>query len=370
MTDITTSEGHVSATLMTRFTEEGLAEPVPRELVVDMRGPASTVDLALAQFSATARIFGVILAFSANASVGLLEAHLAFDNTSDRRERDFLEVFIPDESGLPREGRAVDVQSTVALLDRYANHPDAEQLSKAIGQYALALDNWFLGGESLALAHTYMSAEALEKAVVSKQSRAEGVTAETLAFGLGLSTRALGARVRRETIFQGDIATYDAAKSASDGLEHGSMPLNQVHESARSVALISFKYVRAAILDVLDVPDEVRLALLSDRHAGPLDSRSLRKVVRGVLLVPEGVDDVAAHGQLYPLLEWRSSLKTLERDETGLHASFSENVTLKVAEGVQFQPQRFEVHGRVAEGQVPVEMQAELEVNGDAGSSI
>ena len=45
-------------------------------------------------------------------------------------------------------------------MEKMAKHPEIRRLTRAVGQYALALDNWRLGKETLALAHLWMGMEA------------------------------------------------------------------------------------------------------------------------------------------------------------------------------------------------------------------
>ncbi len=232
-----------------------------------------------------------------------------------------------------------------------------------------ALDNWFIGGEPLALVHLYMSAETLEKAVVSKMCRDRNVSEDELAGQLEVPKKALWPHVRREVIFRGDTTSYDEAKSASDGLEHGSMPLGQIHETSRGVVLTAFGYLREAILDVMGVPDPARGLPLGDKYREPFDAQSLRKVVRGTFVLPEGSDDLAAESEEYPLLRWSSSIKSLRRDEAGFHPSFEESLKVICAEGVQSRTEAFEVHGRPSPGSEPVRLDLKVEVTGDAPPS-
>jgi hypothetical protein len=118
---------------------------------------------------------------------------------------------------------------------------DSARLSRAMRHYELALRNWYIGGEWLALNHLWIAGENLTKTVVRATAAARDVTEEALARSFGLATDdpqrprwkdLLGARVRHAIIFGGDDDTYQTAKSASDGLEHGTWELSRIAEKA------------------------------------------------------------------------------------------------------------------------------------------
>jgi hypothetical protein len=98
--------GPVRTRAFTRWVTEGL-HSVPRELVIEVKGRARSLDEAGAKFSMIARPIANMIAFVTNVRVGSIEAHLAFDGDPDSTERQFLEVFLPDERGGFAEGRII-----------------------------------------------------------------------------------------------------------------------------------------------------------------------------------------------------------------------------------------------------------------------
>jgi hypothetical protein len=77
-------------------------------LIVEVRGRAPSLDEAVAKFAMVARPVATMAAFVANVRVGPLEVHVAYDCTPNvREERQFLEVFVPDEQGRVPEGRLI-----------------------------------------------------------------------------------------------------------------------------------------------------------------------------------------------------------------------------------------------------------------------
>ena len=296
--------------------------------------------------------------------MGSPEFHLAYDGSAGATERPFLEVFLPDEIGLVAEGRIIRqnllISACTALLELKS---DSARIIRGLRQYELALRHWYVGGEWLALSHLYMAVEALTKAVIRKTMVDRGITEEALAESLGVVTndpdrprwrQILGEKVRAQMIFANDSETFKTAKEASDGLEHGFLELDEVAVRALKCADKTFHHVRRTIVELLDLPDGVADELMTIK---PKDVQSRRKIVRGRLI---GVaQDPAAEGQLYPLLEWSSSIGSVLREGSTFHLKETEKITVRTHPDVRFQLDGIEVHGRIEDGQVPVQLSDE-----------
>lgn len=343
----------------TRHVDEGLAYPTPRELVVEASGDAESTDDLLLRAGGVARDIAVWLAFIANAAVDDVEAHLAFDNTPGRPERSFVEVHVPDEAGMARQGRKIPLpEGFEALGSIFSLGEEGDFVRRAIANYALALQRWYLGGEILTLASLYIAAENLDKAVVMVRAREAGATPAELARGENLKLRALQAKLRRDVIFRGDTEAYDLAKDAVDGFEHGSMDIGEVHRRAQEACPKVFGYIRQVILDLLDLPQPTRDLLFGPKYRDPMDVRSMRTLVRGAFV--DVGDDLVAPDERYPLLTWRRGLSRLElTDKRELDASIQETMTVKCADGVSFRRVGIEIHGRRMDGQEPRNLQIE-----------
>jgi hypothetical protein len=210
---------------------------------------------------------------------------------------------------------------------------DSPRVSRALRQYELALREWYVGGEWLALNHLWIAAENLTKAVIRKTVAARGISEEDLAHEYGLVTDdpkqprwkdLLGAGVRQKVIFASDTETYKAAKDASDGLEHGSWELDKVAAHALKSADKTFHYVRRTILDLLGLPQEVANEL---NEIKPKDVQSMRKVVRGRLI--GAAEDPAMEGELYPRLEWNSGIESVAREASTFQMRPKERMTVR-----------------------------------------
>jgi hypothetical protein len=206
-------------------------DSVPRELTIEIRGHAGSLEEAAAKFPVIASPIAAMVGFTANVKVGSLEVHLAYECTAGVTERRFLEVFL------------------------------------------LALREWQLGGEWLALSHLYIAVEALTEAVLRKARADRGfTTTEELARSLGFNIHGPASseeqkksrgRVREQMIFHGDTDTYHTAKKASDGLEHGFMELDEIARHAVKCADKTFHHVRHTIIELLQLPGDVAMELMA-----------------------------------------------------------------------------------------------------------
>jgi hypothetical protein len=347
---------------------------VPRELVIEVKGRAGSLDEAGAKFSMIARPIANMIAFVANVRVGPVEAHLAFDSDPDRTERQFLEVFLPDERGGFSEGQIIRRHLLeVACPASAAMTVDSSRVSRALRQYELALREWYVGGEWLALSHLWIAVENLTEAVLRRTELELSKTDEELAQMLGVVTddperprwqQIMREQVREQIIFDGDHDTYTTAKKASDGLEHGFLELDQVARRALASADTTFICVRRTIIDLLNLPREIGAELMEIR---PKDVQSARKVIRGRLV--GAAEDPAADGQLYPLLEWASSIDSIAREGAAFHVKPREQVTVRANRAVQFSFDRIEMFGRLAEGEQPRQLREdEVSVTQTAGA--
>jgi hypothetical protein len=342
-----------------QWRDQGLEHPVPGELWVEVGGEGSSVDEAVRRHAPLARGVAATLAFVANAAVDPLEVELAYDTTADRTEREYLQVFVRDASPIPRGGRVVPAGRLQPCFDAILALGPTPRLQRTFFQYDLALRNWQLGGEYQTLDHLWIAAENIVDLLLGQRvgdndrkefARALGITVERKRPGDPNPRwrQALRSWALRELVFEGDRSAYDAARTATDGYEHGFLDLNDVQRQAMAATSDVFCHVRRSIADVLSLTGEYRDWLLS---RSPIDVASTRKVMRGVLL-GEVADPtrLAAPGQEYPILRWRTRVSRFVREGDEFNASFTERMTVTVAEEVAFQGRAIEARGRPSPG--------------------
>jgi hypothetical protein len=351
--------GPIRVRAYTRWVQVG-PHQVPRELVVEVGGHALSLDEAATKFSAIARPIANMIGFVANVRVGPIEAHLAYDCDPNSEERQFLEVFLPDERGSLAEGRIVRQHLLAEACPAFLALPaESARVGRALRQYELALREWYIGGEWLALSHLWMAVETLTEAVLRRTLIDRGITERELAQSLGVATndpdrprwgQIMREQVREQVIFAGDSDTYKTAKTASDGLEHGYLDLDKVAAHALKSADKTFHHVRRVLVELIDLPSDIADELMTIK---PMDSQSRRKVIRGRLL--GAAEDPAEEGEMYPRLEWISSIDSIAREGSTFQMKGKEQVTVRTHPAVSFSFDSIEVVGRLEEGEVPVE---------------
>jgi hypothetical protein len=356
----------------TRWVNEG-SNQIPRELIIEVRGRCGSLDDATTKFGAVARPFATIIGFVANVMVGAVEVHLAYDSTPSHEDRAFLETFLPDERGGVMAGRIVRCDLLEAVVTAViASGPSSERVSRALRQYEMALRYWFVGGEWLALSHLWMAVETLTDAVIKRENSRLGIDSPELAASFGISLegprklwqQTLKHETRKRLIFREDGETYRTAREGRNGLEHGFMELNDVAAHALSCADKTFEYVRRTITELLGLPPEIAQELVDIK---PKDVQSLRKAIRGRLT--GAAEDPALQGELYPHIEWSSSISAITRDGSTFRTTYAERFTLRTHPNISFTPERIEAFGRLENGQVPVELQENIQVEHAADSA-
>jgi hypothetical protein len=345
--------------LRSRWRDQGLEHPVPMDLWVEVEGEGSSIDEAVRRHAPLARGVATTFAFVANAAVEPLEVELAYDTTADRAEREFLQVFVREPSTIPSGGRVVPADRLRPCFDAILALGLTPRLQRTLFQYDLALRNWQLGSEYQSLDHLWIAAEnivglLLDRRVGSNDpkefARTLGITVDRKRPGDPNPRwkQALTSWALLQLAFEGDRNAYDAARDATNGYEHGYVDLNDVQRQAVEATPVVFSHVRRSIADVLALTGEYRDWLLG---RVPVDVASTRKIIRGKLL-----GDVAdpthlsAPREEYPILRWRTRLSSFARDGDDFNASFTERMTVTVAEGIQFQGRAIEARGRPSPG--------------------
>jgi hypothetical protein len=344
--------GPVQMRVRTRFTDEGHEAGVPRELFIEMRGPAAGMNLAIDTFGPFAAAVANVVAFSTNVAVHPIELYVAVDATPGLTEREFSQQYGPLESGFIGQGRAIHAQATGELFQLVASGgPELNHLGVALHHYAVALTRWETGGEAFVLNHLYTAAEALEKTIKAQESAALGIPEDQLYKPLGLPKNAVGAHYRRDVVFGGDRALYELVKATSDGFEHGSLSIAEAQAQAKKLCPTVFGLIRTCVLGRLGATQELRDILLGEKYRWPLDP-SRRRIVDGTF-VGTG-DQMGPPGYNFPYLAWDTMVSALTFDDADdLQAQVKENFRVHSADGGLFRARGIRMYGRALDPNNP-----------------
>lgn len=339
-----TPYGSVKLLFKTKYLNEGYDALVPRRLWIDARGPAPSLDAAIETFGAMARAMVNVIAFSANAAVDVPDTALAYDITPSIDKREFRQLHVPDEQGVPRQGRRVDADATVAIMKALDSHPNKGILMRTMGLYNLALSNWRPGWDIFAIAYLYMGMDALTKTALKQYCHENSLIKEGLIKSWCLEKQQLDSEVRRRILFKGDTECYRDARRASDAFEHGFLPFDKIREIAVGVREKTAAYLRDAIMHLAGVEKMARTLLTSPPYDRPLESYELRYIVNGYLIGEH--DKLAAEGQEYPYLKWHSGIKSF-RENPAREYDIELDMKFEAALGpnVKFEPKSYEIYG-------------------------
>lgn len=327
---------HIAA--FTRYEDIEQAVPIPRLLflVLDLGG--KSLDEAATEALGHASGLTTIMAFVGNCHVDSPELHVAYDVTDDDADHEFMQAYLPDPSPLPQPAALLDLEAFNAVHDRVADGGYNSKLGLALAQYNEALRSLRPVGGVLAAEHLFMAAEALVELVKKQKMRAGGHTDETdLAKSLSLDTtkpwkvhNILCSHLRQQVIFAGDEEVHRALKKASDGFEHGFMATTAIraHVDADGVLVAAFRYVRNAILDLLDLPTEVREHLAA---TPPTYNDRYHAVVRGLI---DGEVGKVEDPKRFMELDFTLSLAGARSDDGELRLAINATVDPSFRDGV------------------------------------
>jgi hypothetical protein len=316
---------------------------IARDLWVDARGQADTLEDALQGFANISRGLLSIVSLAGNGPIDDVHAELGYESTPGLSRRSFFQQFLPEPSGRPVPTRLAPIEGARCLINAVESSAEKERLVRAIAHYYHALQAWQVGNEVFAVSHLFIAVEALTKSVLRNLLVREGITMEDLLKRWQIEQKQLDPEVRRRLLFQGDDAVYKSAKSASDAYEHSFQTPEAVRTTALQARDPTARYVRDAILRLVALPPDVYSRLTSSPFDKPFALHST-SYVKGVI-IGEG-PRLAAEGQVYPILNWRHRSGT---SAEGKYQS-NDNLTVRLGSGLRFEPTRVEFWGGPPEG--------------------
>lgn len=318
----------------------GYGIPAPLDFLVCARGEAKDIHEASETFVPEASQLHIIIAFSVNACMGILEPELVIDVSPDTEEHEFLHSFVEATPLITIPNRRIDPKLVNAMIACLVEHNDRARLQRGMNQYTEALGSWHPGRELMCLAHLYMGIEAITKAVLRTHSATTGKSGVELATEWGVERKNVESETRRRLIFREDDSCYKTAKKVSDAFEHGFQDYGQIRKPAMAVLVKTAEYLRLSILESLGMERSlVERALSHESPRGPL---KLVKYIKGKFRGK--AEDLPQAGEAFPRIECQSTLKSVSLDAGGKYAAEVEDKrTLFAGDGVQMGVTRYEV---------------------------
>lgn len=353
-----TEQLHVNASLdgrpvtlkfRTRYLDQGFAVRVPGDLWMDADGEASDLHLAASAFTNLGRDVAAILALGVNASIAPFEVEVVYETTPDIDQREYFQRFVPPDTPA-MTSRFIDISACGELVSAFAKSGQRDRIVRATSQYYEALRNWRSGSELLALAHLFMGVEAVKKACWRNCIAVSDKSKEQLGAEWGykedgrLSIDAfLDAEARLRLVFQGDRDCCQLAKGTSDHFEHGFSNAGSLYKGAGECLVATARYLREAILSLVDISAESRDVLLGDKYRKARGPSGVDTYLRAYL--KGEIDKLAAEGTDYPFCEWVAKLKNVafdsERDKYAFTPDHS--WTARLGQGATLESMRVEI---------------------------
>jgi hypothetical protein len=210
-------------------------------------------------------------------------------------------------------------------------------------QYHSALQSWEPGAEIISLGHLYMGMEAMTPVALRAYLTTNGLSRDQVVADWGIELKQLDSEVRRRLLFDGDSKTFENARTASDGFEHGHLPFQTIREHAISTKVATARLLRKAILSYLGFAHAEVEELLASPFDKPMSLR-VHKYIFGKLT--GALDNLAEPNQIYPILRWESTPTEMITSQDGLvKLQFNEQITARLGPGVTFQAKQFRVYG-------------------------
>jgi hypothetical protein len=349
----------VNVMLCTRYEEIGKTAPLPRQLFLEVKCSAGSLDEAVTFAFGPVSILLTMIALTANAAVHRPLLFLAYESTPGLNRRRYLQYSQEPNTGPPKPGRFIDRDLLSAIMHSPEHSSYAASASRAAQQYQYALIYRTSATRVLAVAHLYMACEAMSEAIEEFHRAKLGMTRKEHAELLGISTSSepctlcgrplnwrflLKARARRKYLFNDDHELYKKVRTVSDGFEHGFMDATDVRIDAEEVVDAMFAVVRKGIFDLLEIHPDLRTRL---NELSPLDnseqSRSFESFLVGNV---EDVTKLAAIGQTYPFLEWTTEIVDATISEDEFSVDMIDHVNPVCASGVEFEPPLYTSYGK------------------------
>jgi hypothetical protein len=292
----------------------------PVALRGEARGSATDIDDAQRRLSEIVAGLLPLVALAANAAhadPALVVAHGSAPGESSPADWIGYEWPAPS-THFPPQARTVPANRVGALLEAADRYRSGGYHARAVGLYREALKYWTPESTLLAAEYLWMATEALSRGIVEAEAAQRNMTPGNLAqLRKVAGPPTLYRLAREEVVFAEDADALDALGKASEGFEHGYMPIPDVRALAEPILERAARKVRHALISVLDMPAADVTALLDPDLDEPRGLIPPMRILRGKLhvndpnLAPTEIEDAVE-------MDWESEgERQIERNEAG-----------------------------------------------------
>jgi hypothetical protein len=377
--------GPLIVTFRSRYIDVAPGLAVPTSFVAEVRGAArsgQSIKSVGNVFAGAAHFPLPILALSANAAIAEPDLALVYDNTPGETEHGFLQCRTYPEHGITeRVYRTLDVDATGQLLERCLSHAENKRLYRAATHYRYALDWWRGGHELLSLEHLYIGMETLVEVARQCHPMFSGVTNDTDRLErLGVSTDDVHKSIRErmwcgcenvfakmkrgvvadhlktkvlsDVLFHQDIETFEAARSARHGFQHGFDGLRKLRRKASIVRDKTAMYLRRSMIELVQLDAQSKGRLLDDEYSRPIGPSPAAQYLIGSFR--GDADHLAADRMEHPHFIWDNEVTTNIDRAAEPSADIGDVLTPVLGDGVTYHIDRIERYD--SGGTLPVDV--------------
>jgi hypothetical protein len=317
---------------------------------LDVIGEAETAEDAAAVFSNAGRDVAAFISLITNAAVAPVEPELVYEVTPGVTRRSFFQRFVPADA-VTLSSRFIDLETIGPLVEGLLKLPDKDRdrLARTISQYSEALRYWRMGNEVLVISHLWMAVEALKRACWRQELARLSITQQQLAAEWGydpsgsLREKEFLDRVARKRLIFQDDPIHAVAKNVSDAFEHGFQNAGTLYVPAREAMLPTARFVRRAVLNILERSTENHAGLTQDKYERPRGPDELELYWRTTLCGE--AEHLGLPGDEYPMYQCEFGLEKVsfnaETDKFEFTPKMS--MTALIAKGLTFEGGSFEV---------------------------
>ena len=345
-------------TFRTRYLQE-TNQNMPRELWVEVVGPGTDVNDAMARAQGQANVSVAVIALAMNVGIAPLLPEICFHMSGESDHHDFRQNFLLDETGLPRFARTLDTDAVLELFGALNTSTEAQRLFRATIYYELALRYFEPGQDVLAVAFLWMAMEALTPVALRRELARRELTREALAQEWNLEPRIvcnecetivrpatdyLDAETRKRILFQGKSPIYKEVSEASNGFEHAKDEFPEIIASSKKHRDQLAVLTRQAIFDLAEASEECRAALLEEKLDVVVAASRVSKFLRCTLVGK--AQDFSLPTEQYPRFQLASSVSSVITNADGsVKVSPIEELTKVLGPEVNVEDARFEMWG-------------------------